>query len=106
MTDPTDERGWASECQRLTDQVSRLTRGGRALIDGWSEQADALEELSKIENGGDVSETVQGAAAQLRRCAAQLSSLTAPPVDIVTEALTAPAAVESPAVIAAEQPST
>lgn len=61
-------------------QLDRLRRDVGVLIANWREASDAIEELSKIENGGDVSETVAGAASQLRRCASQLSSVAVTPL--------------------------
>lgn len=74
-----------SERDNAIARVDRLTRDASHLVASWVEGAEAIEELSKIENGGEPSETVQGAAAQLRRCASQLSSVLATPLELAEQ---------------------
>lgn len=78
------EQEWAAAAGAARGQVDRMRRDTAALIAGWRESADALEELSKIENGNDISETVQGATSAMRRCASQLSSVIATPLETAT----------------------
>lgn len=70
----------------------------------WEESADAIEELSKIENGGEVSETVAGAAAQLRRCSSQLSSVVATPLELASQIGAEPPPPSPPAAAAKSAP--